>query len=63
MNNIGDVMANMHSLDIGRLILTRRDGEALMCFAPPPRSPNQDVGTRETLKGRRTAAIVFGSNG
>ena len=29
-----------------------------MWFAPPPRSPNQDVGTRETLKGRRTAAIV-----
>ena len=29
-----------------------------MWFATPPRSLNQDAGTRETLKGRRTAAIV-----
>ena len=39
MNNIGDVLMNKYSLDIGRLILTLRDGEALMCLAPSPPGP------------------------
>ena len=39
MNNIGDVLMNEYSLDLGRLFLTLRDGEALMCLAPPPPGP------------------------